>query len=300
MMPQYLPRFAELYERQGLRVANVNDQLWVNYGRMIVPIGPIHKDYSISEEQAQRLMKEVPGSLMVRYTCDYRETSGFEDWYAVICDEVKDLESFHHKYRWQTKKGLKNCVVRQVDAGFIAEYGYDVYISAFSRYNDLIKPIGKNEYIKMINATKDFDDIYHYWGVINGNKLIAYAVIALYGEETADISVAKFMPEYLKLRPGNALYYVMLKYYLQDKAIHYLNAGVRSIYHKTNAYEFLIKNFSFRKANLSLRVIYNQPFSYFLKLTYPFRGVLGKVNSKLKAIYLLEEIRRKCEPAIAG
>jgi hypothetical protein len=300
MVPKYLLRFAELYERQGLRVEIMDDNLWVNYGRMIIPIGPIHKDYSISEEQAHRLMKKIPGSLMVRYTYCYQERNNCEDWYAVICDNFEDLGSFPHKYRWQIKSGLKNCTIRQVDAGFIAEYGYEVYASAFSRYQGLIKPIGEIDFTKMIDTTRDFDDIYHYWAVFYGNKLIGYSMVAIYGDEAADISVGKFIPEYLKLHPCNALFYVMNKHYLQDNSMPYLNNGFRNIYHKTNVHEFFIKKLSFKKVYLNLGIIYNQPFLYFLKLTYPFRGMLSKASPKLEAIYMLEEIRRKCASGVDG
>jgi hypothetical protein len=293
MMPKYINRFAEHYEQQGKRVEILDDKLWVDYHRVVVPIGPITVDYAISDEQAAQLMKKFPGSLMVRYTKDYNCTN-CEEWYAVICDEFKDLESYRHENRRKIKKGLKNCEVRQVDAGFIAESGYEIYTSAFSRYQDLIKPMGNNDFMKMVKLTKDFDDIYHYWAVFRENKLIAYATIRIYGDEEAEISVTKFMPEYLKYYPSNALFYTMAKHYILDNSMQYVNNGFRNIHHKTNVHEFLIEKLSFKKVYLNLCITYYPVLSSFLKFTYLLRGGLSRVSSRLKAIYQLEEINRKC------
>jgi hypothetical protein len=294
MIPGYLTRFAELYERQGRRVEVMDDKFWVNYNRVIVPIGPITIDYSISEEQAHLLMKMIPGSLMVRYTNGYKATS-FEEWYAVTCDEFRDMGTFRHNRRRCIKKGLENCDIRQLDAGFIAKYGYDVYLSAFSRYQGVIKAMERKNYENMINTTLDFDDIYNYWGGFFKGKLIGYIVIAIYGDEGALMSAAKFAPEYFKYHLSDALFYTISQHYLQDKLLPYLDAGFKNIYHKTTIQEYMIKKFSFKKTYLNLRVTYNPILNYFLKVTFPLRGWLSKVHHDWGSIYMLEEIRRKCE-----
>jgi hypothetical protein len=260
---------------------------------MIIPVGPPLMDYSISGDQAHRLMKKAPGSLMVRYTYVPKETSGCEDWYAVICDNFKDLDALGRNYRYQIKRGLTNCSIRQVDAGFIAKCGYEVYNSAFSRYQGLIKPIGIDDFRNMINATIDFDDLYHYWGAFYNDRLIAYAVMVIYGDEAADMSVLKFHPEYLRYYVSDALIYTICKHYLQNNPLQYINDGFRSIYHKTNFQQFLIRKFLFKKAYLGLGVTYKSFFYCLLKATYPLRNLLSKANNDLKAIYLLEEIRKK-------
>jgi hypothetical protein len=294
MNSPYLTRFAELYAHQGRRVEIMDDKFWVSYDRMIVPIGPIITDYSISDDHAHRLLKKFPGALMVRYTDGSLRPNGGEDWYAVICDSFKELGAYRHESKREIKRGLENCEVRQVDAGFIADYGYEVYASAFSRYQNVIKPMGKNDFIKLVGATQNFDDIYDYWAVFYRNKLIAYSLVAIYGGEEAAISVVKCIPEYFKFYPYNALFYSMTKYYLQYKSLHYLNAGFKSIYHNTNMHEYLIKRLSFKKVYLNLGIIYHRLFSYFIKLTYPFRGTLSKSSHKLKTLYMLEDIRKKC------
>jgi hypothetical protein len=299
-IPKYLNRFAELYERQGRSVRFVNNKFWVKYGRIIVPIGPINIDYSISEEQARQLMKMIPGSLMIRRTHGYQEPGGCEDWYAVISDEFKDLASFRSKHRWEIKKGLENCKVKQVDADFIVRYGYDVYLSTFSRYKGEIKPIGKKDFIRIIGTTKDFDDIYHYWAVFYENKVIGYSMMAIFGNEEVLISVGKFVPKYLKLHSHSALIYTLTQHYLSNLSIGCINTGFRGIYHETDVQERNIKKFSFKKKPLKLAITYNYLLQFFLAATYSFRKLLGKPHYKLGSLYMLEEIRRKYESQVPG
>jgi hypothetical protein len=297
MMSRHLTRFAELYERQGRRFEIMHDKLWTTYGRTIVPIGPITLDYSISEKEAYQLMKKFPGSLMVKYTNGYK-TSCCEDWYAVICEKYVGLEEYKSKHRKEINKGLKKCVIRQVDADFMSQYGYDVYISAFTRYQRVIEPINKGDFVKMIIATKEFDDIYHYWAAFYEGKFIAYLIIVFLGNGEVDISAGKFIPEYLNFYPLASLIHTITHHYLVNLSMRYINAGLRSIYHKTDVQGVLLKKLSFKKEPLNLVINYKQFIKQFLYLTFPFRKLLSKTNHKLHSLYTLEEIRQKCSAKV--
>jgi hypothetical protein len=294
MIPEYLDRFAKLHEGQGRSIGFLNNKLWVKNGRMIVPVGPAHRDYEISEEQAHQLLKKAPGSLLVKYHSVPKEPSVHGAWYAIIGDNFIALGAYRNKYQKDIKKGLKNCDVRQLDASFIAKYGYNVYLAAFSRYQGIPKPMGRDSYKDMIHATIDFNDIYHYWGAFYKVKLVAYMVIVVYGDEEANISVGKYDPEFLRYRSSDALLYTLSQHYLQNKSVQYINSGYRNIHHKTNVEEYVLRKFSYKKLYLNSKVTYNYILEYYLKLTFPLRKWIGKLHHNLESIYLLEEIRKKC------
>ena len=300
MNSQYLTRFAELFEQRGRRVEVFDNKFWMNNGKMIVHIGPIQLDYSLTEDQAHKLLKKFPGGLLVRFTEGFDIPNNSEEWYAVICDNFKDLGDIRHESRRAIKRGLENCDVRQVDADFISKCGYEVYASAFSRYQDVIKPLDKNEFTRTINTTIPFDDIYHYWAVFHKKKFIAYSAVAIYGDDEAEISAVKSIPEYHKLYPSNVLFYTMNKHYLANNSMKYVNAGYRNIFHKTQIQDFLIKRLSFKKSYMNVGIIYNSKYKYFVKVTYPFQRMLSRYSHKLKAIFLLEDIRRQCTPGVTG
>ncbi len=133
-MVKFTKRFAELYDMLGIKFKIVNDILWTEYKRMIIPLGPAILNYTISEDRAGDLLLKFPKALLVRWTDGFNGSGRNKDWYAVICNEFKDLDKLSSKNRSEIRRGLKNCVVEMVDAKFIAENGYDVFIFAFKRY----------------------------------------------------------------------------------------------------------------------------------------------------------------------
>lgn len=241
------------------------------------------------------MLKKTPGSLLVKYNSLPPDPSVCSAWYAVTCDNFKDVGEIRGgKNRKEIKRGLANCEVRQLEASFIAKHGYDVYLSAHARYQGVLTPVDKDTYEDMIKATIEFDDIYHYWGAFYKDKLISYFVVVLYGNEAADLSVGKFIPEYLHYRPSDALIYTIQHHYLINESIPYITAGYTNIYHKTYVQQYVLKKFPFKKAYLKLEVTYSHLLQSFLKLTFPLRTLLGKLHHDLHTIYRFEEIRRNC------
>jgi hypothetical protein len=293
LTPSYLGRFAELYERLGLSFVIVNGKMWSSYKRMIVPVGPPHLDYSISENKSAQLFRYFPEAVLVRHTGGFEPEKRLEDgWYAVISENCQDLESLSSKTRSEIRRGLKNCVVRQVEANYIAEHGYNVYLAAFERYQGIEVPASETNFKKDIRTKNSFDDLLHYWAVFHQDKLVAFATNRVYGTEAIDYSIITFDPKYLKLYPSYALIYSMNRYYLVERRYSYVNDGFRSIYHESNIQQYLIKKFSFKKMNVKLNITYKNLIHYLIYFTFPFRKILGEYNHKLKALYKLEEIRR--------
>ncbi|MCZ7622168.1 MAG: hypothetical protein M5U24_06740 [Candidatus Kuenenia sp.] len=133
----YIERFTKLFEESGVKSAVYKNTLWGIYNEMVQPIGPVMFDYSLSFEEAKYILNQV-GGILIRWTDGFveNETKG---WYAVICDKFLDISELPSKNRSEIRKGLKNCNIEMVDAGFIAKKGYEVFISAFSRYKGVKK-----------------------------------------------------------------------------------------------------------------------------------------------------------------
>jgi len=288
-----LERFRELYEHLGVKYEILKDILWLEYNRMIVPQGPVKFDYSISRDEARYLLSRFPRAFLVRCTNGFTESAQECSWYAVVCDEFYELDEISAKNRSEIRRGLKNCTVSRVDADYIAEYGYDVFMRAFQRYRNAKKPgISAGEFRQRILAMKDFSDIIHFWGVFHDRKLIAYAQNYIYDNIEVNYSTVKFDPDFLRLYPSYALFYLMNKFYLEEKSFEYANDGFRNILHGTNIQQYLIDKFKFRKVYTGLKLFYRPYLSIYLSITFPLRSCLGKLHPKLRAIYMLEEMRR--------
>jgi hypothetical protein len=258
---------------------------------MLVPIGPAQESYNISLEDARDLLKKS-GALLVRGTQGFveKDVVSDTDWYAVICDRFHDLGQLGAKNRSEVKRGLKNCRVEKVEADEIAEKGFDVFVCAFDRYSGVKKPsLTRGQFKDRTLKTKDFSDIIDYWGVYFEDRMIGYSQNFLYDRVEVNYSTMKFHPDFLKFYPSYALFFEMNKYYLRDNRFEYVNDGFRSVLHETNIQQFLIDKFSFRRVCTPLIVHYRPDVEIFLRFTSPFKSLLSPLNSKLAALYVLDE-----------
>lgn len=288
-----IQRYIKFYENSGTKTILVNNNLFREYQKMIIPIGPVKLDYSISKDDAKYLLSKFTTAIMIRSINNF-DIEKNTDWFAVICDNFKETTNLTSNTRSEINKGLKNCIVEKVDFKFILQNGYNVYISAFSRYKNA-KPINKNEFEQNILLSKDFEDIVHYWAVFekSSNRLIAYSQNYIYDKIEANYSTIKFDPDYLRLYSSYALIYSMNKYYLYENNFEYVFDGFRSILHETNIQNYLIQKFNFRKAYTNIQIIYRPLYKKIISILFPFRSILGNFNPKIKAIFELENIRKK-------
>lgn len=290
-----LERYIEFFDRLGIKTIVVDNVLWREYQRMVVPVGPAKFDYIISKESTEFLLSKFPKAIMVRVTYNFNIPENTE-WYSVICDKFIDLSELPSYNRSEIRRGLKNCTVEKVDANFIGRYGYDVYVSSFKRYKGAKHIIDEKHFIQNILITKDYADIVHYYSVFekDSGRLISYSQNYIYDEIEANYSTIKFHPDYLKLYSSYALIYTMNKYYLNEQQFEYVNDGFRTILHETNIQNYLIQKFNFRKANAKLKIIYRSYLSIYLSISYPFRNLLSKLHPNMEALYKIEKIRKQC------
>jgi hypothetical protein len=266
---------------------------WSLYNGALVPDVPPHIEIKLSGEQANYLLRKSK-AYFLRWPSDY--DCGFEtEWWYLIRDKSIDLDEFDAKRRWEIKKGINKCIVKKVDAEYIAKNGYEVYISAFAAYDTFLKPAGQEEFYNRMMSRKD-NPVYDFWAAFNKSdgKIIAYYMNRV-AMECCLYSTAKFKPDFLKEGAHHALVYEMTNY-LNEMGLKYVCAGTRSISHKTNVQEFLIHKLHFRKAFCKLNVIYNPIVRIVVTVLYPFRNVISKVDTdvtnKITVLLRQEKIRR--------
>lgn len=269
-----------------------NNIIFKIYNKMLVPEYPIINDSTITKEGAKKLLKETK-AILIRTMSDYDCGKEQSEWYAMVCDEFTPIEKMSSKYRYEINKGLKNGVVRKISCEELANDGYDCYKTAMLNYkNSNLSLLSENEYKSNILTSQGLDDICHFWGIYSSDKLIAYGVVYIYGEESS-YTVFKANPDFQKQFPMYALIYKMNEYYLDKKKFKYIKSGFRSLLHDTSVQDFLIKKFGFRKVYLKLHIHYNPLFGILMKLTFPFRKIIAKFDARFKALFELERIHRK-------
>lgn len=262
---------------------------WHVYHGALIPKSSPHTEINLTEKEAKEVLL-ASKALLIRYTNEWDRPSG-SFWY-LIKDNFGGFEELSSKYRTQIRRGLKNCNIKRVSKEEIAENGYDVYRSAFEKYNTNIIPVTEEAFKKGI-LNSDYDN----WAVYTkkDNKLIAYSQNTIQ-DDICNSTTTKFNPEYLRLRPSEALFFQINKYYLYEKNYLYVNNGTRSILHDTNIQDFLEQKLKFRKAYCRLNIYYRKDIKLVVNTLYPFRHLIRKINHKfafrLSALLKQEEIRR--------
>lgn len=277
--------------KKAIELNHIN---WILYNGALVPDVPPHIEIDLTREEAKYLLKNSK-AYFLRWPSDF--DCGFKtEWWYLIRDKGIDLDEFNSGRRWEIKNGIKRCIVKKVDAEYIANNGYDIYISAFESYNTFQKPAGREEFYDSMISKKG-NSVFDFWAAFDraDNNIIAYFMNRL-GPDCCMYSTAKFKPEFLKLYVSQALIYEMTNYYLNELGFKYVYNGARSISHKTNVQDFLIDKLHFRKAYCKLNVVYSPIVKIIVHVLYPFRNVISKINmdsaKKITVLLLQEEIRR--------
>jgi len=287
-----LRRFQELCDRRGERHFACRGSLFRVFSGVARPIGPVTQGHALSDAEAREVMRAL-GARVVMWT-DGCDESKQTDWYAVICKSFTPLEEMNSDRRRGIRRGLQNCVVRRLDADFVASHGYEVYVKAYERYKGGATPLWDEDGFRAyFAASRDFPDITHYWGAFHRDRLIALVANNVYDKTEVTYWMIKLHPEFLALNAGSALIHVMNQYYLADQGYAYVNDGWRTLVHQTAIQDFLIRKFGFFRICTNLTARYRPPLGWFVRATFPLRQRLGRLHPHLAALYALEEAARK-------
>ena len=260
---------------------------WRKYNGAIIPLHPPHIEVKETRGEIQKLVQQS-NALFARWISDFDCKKQTSFWY-VIHDTPMYINDYSANTRNQIKKGLKNFRIDKIDKSVVMQKGYEIYSSAFQSYTTLFKSKSKEIF------TKELEGKWEFWGVYFEDNLIGYSQNKV-TNDCCDYSTIKIDPAYKKMYPNYALFFIMNKYYLNNKHLKYVNDGARSLVHQSNIQEFLIKKFKFRKAFCRLHVIYSPKIKILINILYPFRNTIHKVNfnlfQKIGIVLKQEEIIR--------
>jgi hypothetical protein len=291
-MDAYPDRFMALFERRGEPATVVDGRIFKLYSGMVVPFGPAETDYSLARGQAARALRSLGGTVL-RTTTGFGSVPPGGDWYAVICrrftpvDEVSSSNT-----RSKLRRALRNCEVRRLTAADVAGKGYEVYVKAFERYRGAESPVAHSLFANHIMAGEGFDDVIEHWGVMVDGELAGYSTNYVFGATEASYSALKFDPAHLRKYSSYALFHAMNEHYLGEGRVGYVNDGFRSVLHDTELQDFLERTFGFERAYTGIDAFYRGPFGAFVRATFPFRNLIGRLDERARAVYELERAVR--------
>lgn len=271
---------------------------WKYYNHAMLPTSEPHETPDMRPIESGAVWKAGGGTpLFARWTTDW--DCGYEtNWWYVIKDEPFDIDSLKSKRRYEVNKGNKNFEVRNINP---AEYGaelYQVTTAAFSAYPKKYRPsVDRERFMKGIETWKEYDVFGAFFR--ETNEPAGYALLKRQTDKFLDFTVLKTMPAMEKFAVNAALVYGILNYYNEFlKSGGIICDGARSINHETHFQDYLEKYFGFRKAYCKMHIVYNPKVKWLIKLLYPFRQILGKLDEigtvhQVNAVLRMDEIARE-------
>jgi hypothetical protein len=275
--------------RQRVPLVTAGGTVWRRYFEYsaLVQASAKPEPVELTHAQAMDLLRESGTHLLRYFSRTFEEPTQF--WY-VVCDRY-DFEDLPTKLKTKIRRAYKDCVVRALDASWLAANGYECYTAAFSRYKNGVADSREMFEEKCLSCV---DGPFRFWGVFVGNVLASYAK-AIVGEDYVTLSVFKIHPGFPSSRPAYALMDAVLREYV-IAAKKTVNNGFRSLNHDTNMQDFVLQ-FGFRKVHCDLQVVYRRPLEILIGLLYPLKPLIdrapaSRVLTSVKALLRQEEIRR--------
>ena len=185
---------------------------WRKYNGALISNLPPHKDVDASDIVSKIKESKV---LFARWVSDFDCKKKLSFWY-IIHDTPMKMNDYSANTRNQIKKGINNFQIKIIDKSVIEIEGYDIYASTFQSYNTFLELKSKETFIKELEGEWEF------WGVYFEANLIGYTQNQV-TNDCCNYSTIKIDPKYKKRYPSYALFFLMNKYYLNEKHFIYMH-----------------------------------------------------------------------------
>lgn len=266
---------------------------WTYYNHAAVPTTAPNEETNMAPINDGSIWNISGGTpLLARWTTDF--DCGYEtNWWYVIKDAPFDVERLDSKVRKHIRQSLKKVYVKQIRMAEYADELCVVHNNACRGYSDFTGTLSK------ASEFAEQDAYLECWAAFSTETdvLVGFLTCELRNGYVETVA-AKYDPQYLNLRASDAIHYTILEHYLNQEGYAYVCSGCRTINHATNAQEYKITTFGFRKAYCILHVAYRPKVKWIVQLLYPVRRVLSKLDGigfihQVNSILLMEEMVRK-------
>lgn len=272
---------------------------WKYYNHAVIPDLAPHETPDtrcvLDNSIWKQFSKEKP--LFALWTEDF--DCGVEtEWWYVIKDTPIDLDEFSAKRRKNIKTALKNCKVYRVNPGEYAQELYEVYCKALTRFkkNDSVTP--EKAFIEGLKNTPSYVD---YWvgEDVETGKIVGWMSCIVH-DDYVETSSAKYDPEHLKLRVSDAIHCSIIEHYINSGDKKYISSGSRSLNHETNAQQYKLDNFGFRKAYCRLHIVFRPGIRGLVPIICSMRKLWARLDNitRIHQINAVIKMLDCCDPYI--
>jgi hypothetical protein len=293
-------KYAEFLKEQGICVIEVEDVCWYDDGGVMKPAYLPHCCPPVTREQALGVLGKA-GRPLVWWDSQFGRVEKSEWWCVLKRGDWAIEKILDKKRRWMIRQGRKNFSVRPMSFDEVLEGCAEVAKLATLRYSLPTAIETQETFEKRVSAARKIPGVLEYIGCFQGDKLVSFAESCIQ-KNAVWLTSIRHNPAYLNQYSGYGLMDGVLRYYLNERKTTYVLDGWRSIHHRTEIQEHLIKVFGFTKEYAIFNVVYSDCFALAVKMAYPLRRIVwallnkwtNRTLDKVGAVFRAEYIRRAC------
>lgn len=299
-LPTGTNEFSRLLSEQGNYVITIEGTDWYEYSGFMVPAYLPHCCPQITAEIASGVLK-ASGRPFARWDSKFGQVQESQWWYVLkrgawAVEDVKDK-----KKRWMIRQGEKNFQVRALTPAEVLTECPKVAQAATSRYEGKAEVETAEILQRRITASVRVPGVLEYIGCFHEDTPVSFSENYIQ-DGAVWLANIRHDPAFLNKYSSYALTSGLLNHYLNDRKMEYVLDGSRSIHHRTEFQDHLIRVFGFTKEYAVLNVAYSGMFRKMVNMAYPFRSLVWLLHSrwsntfldKVAGVLRQEQIRRDC------
>lgn len=290
--------YAEYLYAAGYEVIRIDEIDWYGYHGFIMPAYLPHCVPNIHPNTARKAVR-LSGRPFARWDSEFGRKEPSDWWYVLKRGEWNIESISDKKKRWMIRQGQKNFTVRKLTREDILKSCPLVAQKAAARYKGEFVAETQEAMDKQVATAVKVPGVLEYVGCFHDDTLVSYSENYIQ-DNAVFLANIRHDPAFLNQYSSYGLLNGLLEYYLNGMKFRYVLDGCRSIYHKTQFQDHLMKVFGFTKEYALLNVAYSRAFGMAVKLTYPFRSIVKTfadktahpLIQKINGILAQEHIRR--------
>ena len=203
---------AEFFDRIGQRAIRSESSWWHEVQSHVLLSFPYHKLIEPGEDEINQLFRKY-NLRAIRYPTPL-DAFGFPSTMELNSNREYELSCLHSTARRQTRQGLKNCTVEEIDFDSLAEHGLALNQDTAKRQGRQSLFANADYWHRYCQAAKDTPG-FTAWGAMVGEELGSYVIAAVF-DGWVNCLQSNSSSALLDKRPSNALLFEMTRHYLRD------------------------------------------------------------------------------------
>jgi hypothetical protein len=214
--------FAEFWRMQGHQVIATKSCYWYNPQPLVFMSVPYHRSFVPSRRELRRVLLGGPAA-----AARFHDPTGSDGGLFICSDREYDFPALLKKARNETRRGLENCSIEQVDFPYLAKHGFSLVEDTLRRQGRGQRSMTHRQWLSHCNAAGRIRG-FEAWSAFVKGRLAAFMVTALV-EDYFSILQQYSARETLAYHPNNALAFTVTKLKLSSDRIAYVSYGLKSL-----------------------------------------------------------------------